>query len=220
MVLFLLAGCASTALPLEARAPEAPVPTHHLRTSPPPTRARLEIPAEYMDRLNWDPAAFEDTPVLFQPQEPPPVGDDRPERGTRSHPRRGWDAPYRAPRPFRTTGLRVTIQPASGHPMGLPGQAVGLPRHPVGLPGQAVRAPKSPVDLPGQAVKRPGQAVERPGQAVGLPGQAVGLPGQAVQQPGQAVKRPGQAVKRPGQAVELPGQAVQSVPKSAGEAAK
>jgi hypothetical protein len=210
-VLLLLAGCASRSGALEAHTTAAPVPGYRSHAPRPPSRTHLEIPEEYVGQLNWDPAAFENAPILFDADDSPRI-ERSPSLPARFRVPRTRPARYRAERPFRTTGIRVSISPASGHPMGRSGQPVGRPAQAVTRPGQAVNQPGQAVKRPAQAVERPGQAVERPEHPVKRPGHAVKRSKHPVKRPDHAVKRPGQAVKRSGHPVKRPGQAVDPVP--------
>ena len=189
-------------------------------TSPPPSAYRdrgagayLHIPAEYVERLNWDPEAFEEAVPAGQPGV-----EEREEEGVRPQRdrprRRSWSRSRgrrAGGRKFRTTGYSVTVSRyGRGHPVGRPGHAIGVPGQAVGRPGQAVGRPGHAVKPPAHAVKLPGQAVGLPGHAVRRPAHAVKLPGQAVNLPGHAVRRPGHPVRRPGHAVQVPGHPLKS----------
>ena len=215
MLLIVLTGCASPAVMEEARTIQASTPRYRTPKTGGAPRTHLDIPAEFIEQLNWDPAAYRDLPVLFE--DDGPRADDRtvetPQRRRRnSHarPRRRY---RRAQRPFRTVGLSVTITPASGHPLGLPGHAVQRSRHPVGRPQHPVDRPAHAIGLPGHAVKRSNHPVTRPDHAVRRPNHPVRRPDHPVNRPNHPIRKSNHPVELPGHAIGLPGQSIRSVPR-------
>ena len=227
-----LAGCASPMATQEARTvgvltpefePSIGPTTSRVRTRGAP-RTELKIPVEYLNQLNWDPAAYEGLPTLFEDDGPTRVRASRSASGPqttqrwRPRSRRRGGRTRRAAKPFRTVGLSVTITRASGtsafgHPLGRPGHAVRRSAHPVTRSAHPVSRPQHPVGKSAHPMKRPQHPVKRPGHAVPpprSPGETAAAPDSPARS--RRAARPNHPVGLPGHAIGLASHSVRSVP--------
>lgn len=239
LLLLFLVGCAGTAASQEARVEDAITPTFEPATNLPsmgipskgkyipvePQGAHLEIPAEYVDQLDWSLESFRDTPALFDDQPAEPIVREaksyrRARRAARNSRGLSRGRRYKAPRPRRLVGLSVTLTRASGHAVSRPGHAVRRPGHAISRPQHPFSRPQHPVSRPDHAVSRPNHPVTRASHPVTRPNHPVTRPQHPIGLPGHAVTRPEHPVSRPGHPVTRPGHPYNPVPRGAEQKAK